>query len=100
MLSKFNKLAYGLVVGFIGPWIGLLLCSIYNAYKYNVTVRYFINDMFLGVKEYQSSIASLSLLFNLAMFMLFLKLNWDTAARGVLMATFLYAPVVVYLFYY
>lgn len=100
MAAKLNRFYSGLILGLIGPWIGFLIYGLYYGSKFRVSLSYFIHAVFLGTRGYQSPIASLSLLFNLAIFLLFLRFNWDEGARGILMGTFIYVPVVVFLFFY
>jgi len=100
MANKLNTFAAGLITGIIGPAFGFLIYGFYFVEKYRINMQYFFTDVFVGTKEYQSPIATLSLLFNLALFFLFLRLNWENAAKGVLGATMIYAPIIVFLFFY
>lgn len=100
MAEKLNKFQTGLIFGLIGPVIGFLIYGFYYAVNFRVSLSYFINYVFLGTKGYQSPIASLSLLFNLITFLLFLRFNLEEGARGILMGTAIYVPLVIFLFFY
>ena len=100
MANKLNTFAAGMIVGLIGPVIGFFLYGLYFCYRFLTSMSYFVTDVFFGTKPYQSPIATLSLLFNLGLFFLFLKLNWERGAQGILGATFVYVPIIVFLFFY
>lgn len=55
--------------------------------------------MILHNSNTHSGIIAVSLVFNLVFFFTALRFHWYYAARGVIMATFLYAPFVVYFKY-
>ncbi|MES2628377.1 MAG: hypothetical protein V4616_05360 [Bacteroidota bacterium] len=100
MRDKLDHFRTGIVLGLIGPWIGFCLYGLYYGNKFLVSFSYFVNSVFLGTRSYQSPIASLSLLFNLAIFLLFLRFDLEEGARGILMGTFIYVPIIVFLFFY
>jgi hypothetical protein len=94
-VKRFDKLWIGFIAGIIGPVGGFWL---FYLLKFRArTPEYYIH-LFLNVKEYQSPILSLSVIVNAAILWLFLNGNNNRAGRGVLLATFLYVPVIVYLF--
>lgn len=95
--KKYDSLKIGLLIGLLGPFAGFIIYGLGWSLYFNRTLDYFINDVFLGMSSFQSPIVSLSLLFNLIPFFLFLKSSRMKSARGVLMAIFIYVPVVVYL---
>lgn len=93
--NRFDKLWIGLIAGLLGPVAGFWL---FYLLKFRTrTPEYYIN-LFLNVKEYQSPILSISIIVNAAILWLFLQKNYYKSGRGVLFATFLYVPVIVYLF--
>ncbi len=98
--NKLDSYYPGIILGLIGPWIGFLLYGLYYGNKFRVSLYYFVDAVFLGTRGYQSPIATLSLLFNLLLFLLYLRLDWEEGARGILMGTFIYVPIVVFLFFY
>jgi hypothetical protein len=99
--SKWDVLWVGLVAGLLSPVLGFVvfgaLWTYYNGFRFS----YFVNDIFLNKPEFQSAILSVSLLMNLAPFFFAIQKHQYYFARGVLMALFIYVPVVIYLrFYY
>ena len=91
---KFNRIYYGVICGIIGPVIGFWI--FYLMQFSHKSPGSFI-ELFLATKVIQSKILSLSLIFNLGLFFLFLKFDFRSAALGVLYATFAYIPVILYL---
>lgn len=86
-----NKLKYGFVPGLIFPLIMFMLMYVVRYHEVG-----FI-DYLKGLWQFQMLIKLLSLcvLPNLLLFLFFFKMKYDMAARGVLMATFIYAILVV-----
>lgn len=93
MKQKLDKLWVGLALGILGPFIGFYIYSLIKFPQYSFS---WYLEFFMSVEVYQSSIMSLSLLFNLLLFFVFIYTNTNRAARGVLMATLIFAPFVVY----
>lgn len=81
----------------IAPWIGFFLYGWGWAVYFRRTIDYFINDVFINTARYQSPILSIALITNLIPFFILLQMGRYRAANGVLGATFLYAPIVIYL---
>ncbi|MEX2596353.1 MAG: hypothetical protein WEC59_05420 [Salibacteraceae bacterium] len=57
------------------------------------------NHFIINDSSTHSAIVSVSLIFNLVFFLGAMKLDWLKAARGIILATFIYAPLVVYFKY-
>jgi hypothetical protein len=88
---KKNSIALGIISGLIAPMIGLLCYWLFSFRQ--VT----FSEFFTYFHRYKLVSAALStcLVFNLAVFFLFLYLKWETSAKGVLIATFIYGIIVV-----
>lgn len=93
--SRFNQVYLGIIFGIIGPFIGFWIFYLMQFSDRKSPMGYI--ELFLTVNEIQSKILSLSLIFNLALFFILLKFDFRSAALGILYATFLYIPVVLYL---
>ena len=86
MIRK-NSLYTGVAAGILGPFAGFWV-------YYFLQLRDMPPLLFLigkGGGDFLSALLSLSLLANLGLFYLFLKLDADQSAKGVLMVTILYA---------
>ena len=87
MTSKINNLKLGLLLGILAP--ALTMFIIYVA-KFNDYGLRELVDMLVAKKVF-TKIVSLCVVPNLALFFLFLNKNYFYSARGVLMATFVFA---------
>lgn len=96
---SFDKLPIGLILGVLTPVFGFVCYGIFWAIRFNKSFQYFAVDLFVGVPAFRSSIISLSLLFNLIPFLIFIRTERYKSARGVLMGVFLYVPIVVYYYF-
>lgn len=92
--NKFNRIFLGVIFGIIGPLIGFWIYYLMQ-FSHKAPMDYI--EMFLTTKEIQSKILSLSIIFNLVLFFIFLKFDFRSTALGILYATFAYIPVVLYL---
>lgn len=95
-MDKLNTIVAGLVAGLIGPWIGAFLFYII---MFNHKPISAFTQMIINTSSTHSALLSVSLVFNLAFFFLALQRDMYHAARGVILAVFLYAPFVVYFKY-
>jgi len=92
-MGRYNHKLVGLVIGLILPWVGILLfwqVAPRPADLTDITVLFEHPNVVAAV-------ISIGLLANLPAFFLFYWRKMDESARGVIMATFLYAIPVVYI---
>jgi hypothetical protein len=91
MEKRNKKFIAGLFAGLLAPPIGFIIFCL----------LYFSDETVLSVwQRYERikvlpHIISLSLLINLALFFLFIRLKIDESARGVLIATFIFGLMVI-----
>ncbi len=80
----------GVVIGLIGPWIGLYIYyySNFRANPFSVFLDRLLYTTLFG------PMLSLAAMMNLLLFFIFIWLNRDEGAMGVLLSTFLYGFVV------
>jgi hypothetical protein len=95
-LDKLNTILAGLVAGIIGPWIGAF---VFYLVMFNQKPLASFIHVVLASNSAQSSLISVSLIFNLIFFFLALNKDWYQAARGVIFGVFIYAPFVIYFKY-
>ncbi len=86
----FNKIGYGLLVGFITPVISFLLYYIFRFGQYNFSEYLH----FLIESKKIVNVLSLSVLPNLAPFMLLINSSRYSSGRGVLTATILLGVII------
>jgi hypothetical protein len=97
--KKLDKTSLGLLIGFCTPFIGFLIVSVGYAKTLHASVSDFIFTSFINTHHYQSPIISLSLLINLIPFFAFYRSKKDYSARGVILGTMIYIPIIFYLKY-
>lgn len=92
MLKSDSKLL-GFLLGLVLPLVGMTL---FWGGAYGISG---LRDMDILLHELTqlSAVISIGLLANLPAFFLFYRKRWDESARGVIMATFLYAIPIVYI---
>ena len=96
-----DSLALGVVSGLLAPVLGFFLYAVMyvTAIRPHLDLSYFINDLFIGTREYKAQVLPLSLLANLAPFFWCDRKEMPLAMRGVIMSTFLYGFIIVVLVY-
>ncbi|MEP7377022.1 MAG: hypothetical protein ABI675_26720 [Chitinophagaceae bacterium] len=87
MILKKDNLKLGLVLGLIGPLLGLIV--IYFFKFSGVSFGDFIDEFFNNSKLI-TSIGSLSLLANVVLFTLYINTHRDTTAKGIFIITLVY----------
>lgn len=97
--KKLDKTPLGLTIGFATPFIGFLIVCMGYSKSFNRSLNDIIVNTFWNTPQYQSSIISLSLLINLIPFFIFYKSKKDFSARGVILGTMIYIPIIFYLKY-
>jgi hypothetical protein len=89
-IKKYDKLLLGLVLGIITPMIVLLVY--YQVNFYYIRVDTFLYETFM--KRIFLPLLSLCVVGNLAVFFLFIQTDRYLSARGVVLATLIYAILV------
>jgi len=87
MIFKKDNLRLGLVLGLIGPVIGLIV--VYFIQFSGLTFSDFISGFF-NDRKLITSIGSLSLLANVVLFTLYINTHRDLTARGIFIVTLIY----------
>lgn len=83
----------GFIFGLTGPFVG---CFIYYLLQFSsMTIHEFV--LFVMESDSLSKVISLSAIFNLAIFFVFIYLKLDKSARGVILGTFIYVLIVILL---
>jgi len=94
-MNKINKLSIGLLFGLILP---MLTMSLFYLIKYNkITIKEFFNQLIYA--DVVTQVISLCVIPNLLLFFLFLQTERYHAARGVIMATFVYTFIIIFIKY-
>jgi hypothetical protein len=94
MIFKKDNLKLGLILGLIGPIIGLFV--IYLIQFSYVTFGYFF-DEFINNNRLITSIGSLSLLANIILFAIYINTRRDNTAKGIFFVTLVYGIIILML---
>ncbi|MFT5337897.1 MAG: hypothetical protein ACI9YL_001911 [Luteibaculaceae bacterium] len=94
-MAKGSK-TLGLIIGFIGPVIGLLSFGLVYVQFYEIDYMTFL-ERFFTIRSMQSPILAVSLWVNGLVFFIVNRKDQVETARGILLATFVFAPIIVYL---
>ncbi|HEX7846547.1 MAG TPA: hypothetical protein VF476_12165 [Chitinophagaceae bacterium] len=87
MIFKKDNLKLGLVLGLVGPILGLV--TIYFFKYSSISFGDFLSE-FLEEKKLITSIGSLSLLANVILFTLYINTHRDKTAKGIFAVTLIY----------
>jgi len=95
-MIKKDDVITGFVIGIIAPVLAFLIYyyAKFSAYSLSEMFRYIVTLRLL------SPLISLSLVANLLSFFIFIWMKADRSAKGVLLATFVYGTVIVFLIYF
>lgn len=87
MVFKKDNLRLGLILGLLGPVIGLIVVYFIKFPSYQFAV--FLDD-FTHSNQLLTSIGSLSLLANVVLFTLYINTHRDKTAKGIFIVTLIY----------
>jgi hypothetical protein len=96
---RFDSMLFGIITGLLAPVAGFFLygAMYVTAIRPHHDLAWFVNDLFIGTRQYQSPVLSLALIANLALFFLYDRFGWHLAMRGVILATFIHGALIVVL---
>jgi hypothetical protein len=92
MILKRDSLKLGLILGFLGPLIGLIV--IYFIRYSGVSFGSFLDEFFNNNKLI-TSIGSLSLLANVILFTAYVNTQRDSTAKGIFIITLVYGIAIL-----
>jgi len=94
MIFKKDNLKLGLVLGLLGPILGLVV--VYFV-KYSELVFADFFELFINTKSMITAIGSLSLLANVVLFTLYVNTHRDNTAKGIFIMTLIYGITILLL---
>ncbi|MEJ7735820.1 MAG: hypothetical protein WKF97_00225 [Chitinophagaceae bacterium] len=93
MLKKDN-LMLGIFLGFMAPALGLIIYYFAAFYNLGVDFMQYIG-LFKGNKAFLTGVSSISLVANAVVFTIYINGNRDQTAKGIFVATVIYAVTVL-----
>ncbi len=87
MILKKDNLRLGLILGLLGPLLGLVAVYFikFPSYPFSDFLSYFMND-----SKMITSVGSLSLLANVVLFTIYVNTHRDDTAKGIFIMTLIY----------
>lgn len=94
MILKKDNLKLGLVLGLLGPMIGLVIIYFLRFSSYGFGI--FLDEFFQN-KKLITSIGSLALLANVILFTIYVNTHRDRTARGIFLITLVFGIAILVL---
>jgi hypothetical protein len=89
MIFKRDNLKLGLILGLIGPLLGLIVIKFVKSEFRGLSLKEFF-DLFINTNSLLTSIGSLSLLANVIFFTIYVNTHRDSTAKGIFLITLVY----------
>ena len=96
MIFKKDDLKLGIVLGLLGPLLGLIIIYFVRDDFRSISFREYLEFVFTNNKLI-TSIGSLSLLANVVLFTLYVNTRRDKTARGIFLVTLLFGIAILVL---
>ncbi len=96
--NKLDNIWFGMAIGLVGAVVGFVLFGYGFAIINNTTFKYFFNEVFLSVNDFQSRIITFSMLIDVVLFFVFIRKNWLQFSKGLMAILVLSVPVVALLY--
>lgn len=96
--QKFDKFWIGFVLGIIGAFIGLCIFGLIWSNVNDQDFAYFFKDVFIGTRYYTDKLITMSVVLDVFLFFIFMKMEWYNLSKGLLGVVILAVPIVVYFY--
>jgi hypothetical protein len=98
MTEHTKKVWKGIGLGVLATLVGLSAFGLVYCLKFDKSFWFFISEAFLGFNYFQTDILFVAVLFNLIPFTWAKKKEKDAEMKGILVATFSVAVLILFLF--
>ncbi len=95
-MNKIDHPVIGIFAGLLGTLMGFGTMTIWWSWANGTSMDYFIQDVFWESSLYKDSILTISVLFNVGLFWLCLRSNFEQLAKGILAVIFISVPLIIY----
>jgi hypothetical protein len=95
-MNRIDHPVIGIFAGLLGTLMGFGTMTIWWSWANGTSMDYFIQDVFWESSLYKDSILTISVLFNVGLFWLCLRSNFEQLAKGILAVIFISVPLIIY----
>ena len=96
MIFKRDNLKLGLILGFIGPLVGMFVVYLLQPQFNGLRFSEFF-DLFINSNKIITSVGALSLLANVVLFTIYINTHRDHTAKGIFLVTLIYGIAILIL---
>jgi len=96
MIFKKDNLKFGLILGFLGPLVGLFAVYFLKSDFQGLSFSEFF-DLFINSNKLITSVGALSLLANVVLFTIYINTHRDNTAKGIFLVTLIYGIAILIL---
>jgi len=89
IMLKRDNIRFGLVLGFLGPLLGMLIYYFVAFYSHNVGFKEFLGYL-QKYKSLLTAVSSISLVANAVLFTFYVNARKDQTIKGIFLATVIY----------
>jgi hypothetical protein len=96
---KFDTVPAGIAVGVVGALLGFVLFGLVFTLGTSTNLATFFHDLLYGITAmYQDKVVTISILGDVALFYLFIRMEWYQMSRGILYVVICSVPVALYFY--
>jgi hypothetical protein len=96
---KLDTVPVGITVGIIGALLGFVLFGLVFTLGTSTNLATFFHDLLYGITAmYQDKVVTISILGDVALFYLFIRMDWYQMSRGILYVVICSVPVALYFY--
>ena len=89
IMLKRDNIRFGLILGFLGPILGMVIYYFVAFYSHNVSFKEFLGYM-QKYKSLLTAVSSISLVANAVLFTVYVNARKDQTIKGIFLATLIY----------
>lgn len=95
--KKLDKIWVGIVFGLLGVVVGFFVFGLYWVTANDSTMGYFVETVFLSTDFFQHKIVTVSVLFDVLLFFIFMQMKYYNFCKGLLGVVIVSVPIVALL---
>jgi amino acid permease len=97
-MKNWDNIWIGMLIGLLGFTIGFLCFGLGFSLWSDITLRQFVEYVFLGLYDFESRIITVAILFDVAIFYWFMRKNMLQLCKGIMAIMVLSVPLVAWLY--